>query len=222
MHGFCRDRLFSAEQVSDVRVRFETASDERIRAVYPFDFRLTVDFTLEGSSIVKSHTVENLGDVPMPFELGGHEAYATRLMPGERMVDCFVRFEDIDKLEMFGMDEAGILTLPKIEVPLEDGRLTRTPEQLGIDTVVLENVPGSVATLGRLEERLRGDGGVFRFSLSGHLDEGRPGRCPIPVHRALVRAADARFSPRELSEKPGVRTLAPGERAVLEYRMTFR
>ena len=68
-------------------------------------------------------------------------------MPGERMVDCFVRFEDIDKLEMFGMDEAGILTLPKIEVPLEDGRLTRTPEQLGIDTVVLENVPGSVATL---------------------------------------------------------------------------
>ena len=148
MHGFCRDRLFSAEQVSDVRVRFETASDERIRAVYPFDFRLTVDFTLEGSSIVKSHTVENLGDVPLPFELGGHEAYATRLMPGERMVDCFVRFEDIDKLEMFGMDEAGILTLPKIEVPLEDGRLTRTPEQLGIDTVVLENVPGSVATLG--------------------------------------------------------------------------
>ena len=53
MHGFCRDRLFSAEQVSDVRVRFETASDERTRAVYPFDFRLTVDFTLEGSSIVK-------------------------------------------------------------------------------------------------------------------------------------------------------------------------
>ena len=33
-------------------------------------------------------------------------------------------------------------------MPLEDGCLTRTPEQLGIDTVVLENVPGSVATLG--------------------------------------------------------------------------
>ena len=100
MHGFCRDRLFAAEQESGARVRFETASDRQTRAVYPFDFRLTVDFSLEGSSIVKSHTVENLGDVPMPFELGGHEAYATRLMPGERMVDCFVRFEDIDKLEI--------------------------------------------------------------------------------------------------------------------------
>ena len=82
MHGFCRDRLFAAEQESGARVRFETASDRQTRAVYPFDFRLTVDFSLEGSSIVKSHTVENLGDVPMPFELGGHEAYATRLMSG--------------------------------------------------------------------------------------------------------------------------------------------
>mgnify|MGYP005793623493 FL=1 len=33
---------------------------------------------------------------------------------------------------------------------------------------------------------------------------------------------DAHFSPRELAEKPGVRTLAPGERATLSYRMTFR
>ena len=33
---------------------------------------------------------------------------------------------------------------------------------------------------------------------------------------------DTHFSPRELAEKPGVRTLAPGERAALSYRMTFR
>ena len=140
MHGFCRDRLFSAEQVSDVRVRFETASDERIRAVYPFDFRLTVDFTLEGSSIVKSHTVENLGDVPLPFELGGHEVT--------------VEFPDFPYL--------GIWT--------------------------------------------KAGQGDARYLC-------------IEPWSALP---DARFSPRELSEKPGVRTLAPGERAVLEYRMTFR
>ena len=33
---------------------------------------------------------------------------------------------------------------------------------------------------------------------------------------------DAHFSPRELAEKPGVRTLQPGERATLAYRMAFR
>ena len=70
------------------------------------------------NAIVKSHIVENTGNAPMPFELGGHEAYATCLLPGERMTDCFVRFEGLDTIEMFGMDEAGILTLPKIAVPL--------------------------------------------------------------------------------------------------------
>ena len=120
-HGFCRDRAFDVEQVSDTEARFATASDEQTRAVYPFDFRLTVRFALEGPTLVKTHEVENLGGAPMPFELGGHEAYATRLLPNERMADCFVRFEGLDAIEMFGMDEAGILTLPKTAVPLEDG-----------------------------------------------------------------------------------------------------
>ena len=93
MHGFCRDRAFAAEQVSGTHARFETTSDEGTRAVFPFDFLLRVDFSLEGATIVKTHTVENAGEVPMPFELGGHEAYETRLLPGERMADYYVRFE---------------------------------------------------------------------------------------------------------------------------------
>ena len=46
MHGFCRDREFAAERVSGTHARFETASDAGTRAVYPFDFRLRVDFSL--------------------------------------------------------------------------------------------------------------------------------------------------------------------------------
>ncbi|WP_255467300.1 hypothetical protein [Raoultibacter phocaeensis] len=49
-------------------------------------------------------------------------------------------------MKMFGMD-GGILALPKIEVPLEDSHLAKTPEQLGVDTIVLENVPGSKVVL---------------------------------------------------------------------------
>ena len=222
MHGFCRDRLFSAEQVSDVRVRFETASDERIRAVYPFDFRLTVDFTLEGSSIVKSHTVENLGDVPLPFELGGHEAYETRLLPGERMADYYVRFEGADALGMFDMDEEGILALPKIEVPLEDGRLTKTPEQLGIDTVVLENVPGGRVVLASAANPHEVEVEFPDFPYLGIWTKAGQDDARYLCLEPWSALPDAHFSPRELAEKPGVRVLAPGERATLAYRMTFR
>ena len=138
------------------------------------------------------------------------------------MSDYFVRFEGVDVLEMFGMDEAGILTLPKVEVPLEDGRLTKTPEQLGIDTVVLENVPGSVATLASVAHGYEVTVEFSDFPYLGLWTKAGQDDARYLCIEPWSALPDARFSPRELSEKPGVRTLAPGERAVLEYRMTFR
>ncbi len=222
MHGFCRDRAFAAEQVSGTHARFETTSDEGTRAVFPFDFLLRVDFSLEGATIVKTHTVENAGEVPMPFELGGHEAYETRLLPGERMADYYVRFEGADALGMFDMDEEGILALPKIEVPLEDGRLTKTPEQLGIDTVVLENVPGSRVVLASAANPHEVEVEFPDFPYLGIWTKAGQDDARYLCLEPWSALPDAHFSPRELAEKPGVRVLAPGERATLAYRMTFR
>ena len=222
MHGFCRDRAFAAEQVSGTHARFETTSDEGTRAVFPFDFLLRVDFSLEGATIVKTHTVENAGEVPMPFELGGHEAYETRLLPGERMADYYVRFEGADALGMFDMDEEGILALPKIEVPLEDGRLTKTPEQLGIDTVVLENVPGGRVVLASAANPHEVEVEFPDFPYLGIWTKAGQAYARYLCLEPWSALPDALFSPRELAEKPGVRVLAPGERATLAYRMTFR
>ncbi len=222
MHGFCRDRAFAAEQVSGTHARFETTSDEGTRAVFPFDLLLRVDFSLEGATIVKTHTVENAGEVPMPFELGGHEAYETRLLPGERMADYYVRFEGADALGMFDMDEEGILALPKIEVPLEDGRLTKTPEQLGIDTVVLENVPGGRVVLASAANPHEVEVEFPDFPYLGIWTKAGQADARYLCLEPWSALPDALFSPRELAEKPGVRVLAPGERATLAYRMTFR
>lgn len=222
MHGFCRDRAFAAEQVSGTHARFETTSDEGTRAVFPFDFLLRVDFSLEGATIVKTHTVENAGEVPMPFELGGHEAYETRLLPGERMADYYVRFEGADALGMFDMDEEGILALPKIEVPLEDGRLTKTPEQLGIDTVVLENVPGGRVVLASAANPHEVEVEFPDFPYLGIWTKAGQADARYLCLEPWSALPDAHFSPRELAERPGVRVLAPGERATLTYRMTFR
>ena len=222
MHGFCRDRAFAAEQVSGTHARFETTSDEGTRAVFPFDFLLRVDFSLEGATIVKTHTVENAGEVPMPFELGGHEAYETRLLPGARMADYYVRFEGADALGMFDMDEEGILALPKIEVPLEDGRLTKTPEQLGIDTVVLENVPGGRVVLASAANPHEVEVEFPDFPYLGIWTKAGQADARYLCLEPWSALPDALFSPRELAEKPGVRVLAPGERATLAYRMTFR
>ncbi len=220
-HGFCRDRVFEAVQLSRA-VRFSTSNDEQTRGVYPFAFSFSVEYALEGNAIVKTHRVENRGEGAMPFEIGGHEAYAVRLLPGERMADYFVRFEGLDHLEAFGMDEQGVLSLPKERIALDAGCLRRTPEQLGLDTVVLEDVPGRKVTLGcdKSDHEVTVEFPDFPYlGIWTAQAKGEPRYLCIEPWSALP---DGHFASREFSEKPGVRTLAPGEAAELTYRMTFR
>ena len=183
---------------------------------------------------MKTHCIENRGDVPLPFEIGGHEAYATCLLPGETMEDYYVCFGAADKgadgadgmwadcAEMFAMDEDGILDVPKIAVPLEAGCLTKTPEQLGIDTIVLEGVPGSTATLASRKSDRAVTVEFPDFPYLGIWTKPMGVQTRYLCIEPWSALPDAHFSPRELAEKPGVRTVAPGEAVELTYRMTFR
>lgn len=221
VHGFCRDRLFRVADRSDASVTFATSDDGETRTVYPFAFRLFVTYAVADRTVTKTLRVENAGDRPMPFEVGGHEAYATCLEPGETMADYSVRFEGADDLEMFAMDADGILGLPKIGVPLESGRLAKTPEQLGIDTIVLENVPESRVSL---ESAKSGRGVEVEFPDFPYLGIWTKPMGEKTRYLCLEpwsALPDAHFSPRELSRKPGVRTLEPGCAETLSCRMTF-
>ena len=126
---------------------FRTRNSTDSLAVYPFRFTLDITFTLEGNTISKRHTVTNHSAQPMPFELGGHDAYRTTLMPGEVMGDYAIAFEGIDHLEPDGMDENGVLEEQKGFIPLENGLLTKLPEDVGLDTIVLGDLPVRRATL---------------------------------------------------------------------------
>lgn len=147
MHGFCRDRMFEVVEADDCHVRYRTQDDEGTRAVYPFSFTLEVEFRLEENAIIKRHTVTNRSHREMPFELGGHDAYRTTLMPGETMADYAIAFEGVDHLEPFAMDETGTLDLPKGNIPLEGPLLTKLPQDVGLDTIVLEGLPVRKASL---------------------------------------------------------------------------
>ena len=100
--------------------------------------------------------------------------------------------------------------------------MTRTPEQLGIDTVVLENVPGSAVALASAANPYEVRVEFPDFPYLGIWTKAGQGDARYLCIEPWSALPDAHFSPRELAEKSGVRTLAPGERATLSYRMTFR
>lgn len=221
MHGFCRDRRFEVVSQSATAVTFRTADDAETWKVYPFHFALEVAFSLDGSTVVKRHTVANRSDREMPFELGGHDAYRTTLMPGEVMSDYAVAFEGCDHLEPFGMDANGALELPKGHVALKDGVLEQLPEQLGLDTIVLDNLPVRKVAL---FSRRSGRRVTIEFEDFPYLAIWTAQKGVTTNYLCLEpwsTLPDGHFMGRKLTDKPGIVRLAPGGEKTLTFRSTF-
>lgn len=221
MHGFCRDRMFETVEADDLHVRYRTQDDEETRAVYPFSFTLEVEFRLEENTLIKRHTVTNRSDREMPFELGGHDAYRTTLIPGETMADYAIAFEGVDHLEPFAMDETGTLDLPKGHIPLEGPLLTKLPQDVGLDTIVLEGLPVRKATLISCKSPRKVTVEFEDFPYLGIWTAQKGVVTNYICIEPWSTLPDGHFMGRKLTDKPGIVVLAPGEQKTLTFRSSF-
>ncbi len=221
-HGFCRDRVFEVVEADALHVRYRTTDDEETRAVYPFSFTFEVEFALEGNTLVKRHFITNRSDREMPFEVGGHEAYNTTLLPGETMRDYAIAFEGMDHLEPYAMDESGMLDLPKGFLPLEDGQLNKRPMEVGLDTVVVDQLPVRKASL---VSRKSGPHVTVEFADFPYLGIWTMDQAEDTNYLCIEpwsSLPDAHFVGRKLTDKAGICIAQPGETKQLSYRMTFQ
>ena len=221
MHGFCRDRMFETVEADDRHVRYRTQDDEETRSVYPFSFTLEVEFILEENTLIKRHTVTNRSDREMPFELGGHDAYRTTLIPGETMADYAIAFEGVDHLEPFAMDETGTLDLPKGHIPLEGPLLTKLPQDVGLDTIVLEGLPVRKATLVSRKSPRKVTVEFEDFPYLGIWTAQKGVVTNYICIEPWSTLPDGHFMGRKLTDKPGIVVLAPGEQKTLTFRSSF-
>lgn len=80
-HGFARDMDFTVMNANPYMVSYALTYTEETLKVFPFKFRLCVNYTLVENSIVVVWTVDNLDNKTMPFQIGGHPAF---LVPGNQ------------------------------------------------------------------------------------------------------------------------------------------
>lgn len=93
-HGFARDSEFRKVEGDHHFITLELIHSDKTLAHYPFPFRLLVTYRLEGRMIIQSFVVQNNGQEPMPYSLGGHPAFQAD--PIEDHTIEFDREEHID------------------------------------------------------------------------------------------------------------------------------
>lgn len=217
-HGFARDKVFACVEETDLCVTHRLFSDEETLEIYPFDFSLTVRHSLDADNPRLLHvewTVENTGEGKMLFSIGGHPGF---LMPeGTKKEDCFIFFPGKERLLYFGANPAGF-ALPdkKKELTLDDGFALYRDDMPG--TWIFENQGVESVGIAGPDRKPYVTMSCPGFPmLAVWASRKGPYICLEPW---FGRTDDAGFTG-ELSEKPGIQTLAPGEKRRISYTMDF-
>jgi len=205
-HGFARDREFAVEDVAGDRARFVLRDDEATQAVYPFGFRLTLEYRVTGAALRVGYLVENPGPGPLPFSLGAHPAFNWPAPKREQRL-VFDRDEPAAVRRLDG----GLLAPEEFPTPIV-GRALALSDQLFVDdALILDGVVSRGIGFGKVRVTWCDEMNVLGLW-------GKPGADFLCIE-PWAGYSDPVGYVGEFRDKPGVRVLAAGGRATFWWQV---
>jgi galactose mutarotase-like enzyme len=122
LHGFARSMAFRlAERGPDWACLVLDATADS-RALYPFDFVLSVTYRLTSDALRTEISVQNTGSGAMPYACGLHPGFCWPFAGGEAG-DYTVHFTETERPHVPVISAAGLFTKAQRDVPLDGRRL---------------------------------------------------------------------------------------------------
>lgn len=152
-HGLARINEHKLMSVSEdgSSATYELVSNDEMRAVYPFDFKLNMTYTINpDGSLTTTFAVTNTGDVDLPFSVGGHPAFNVPV-PGtedEAFEDYELKFTKPWSCKVPVITPDGLVTFNGSYIaPDNSDTLPLTRDSFAKDAIVLTDVPDSTLKL---------------------------------------------------------------------------
>ena len=154
LHGFVRKSTLDATVLARDKIDFGLRSDERTKAMYPFDFEYHICYSLVGSTVKMEISVINHTDSTMPFALGGHPGFNVPLAGAGAFEDWRLEFCPECEPVHVVFSDACLTTEERKPFPLEDGKILRLRHDLfDHDAVVLAGTSHRVSLKSDLSPR---------------------------------------------------------------------
>jgi galactose mutarotase-like enzyme len=214
-HGFARDHRFKWVQREPTSCTLLLVDDAATRARYPFAFRLSATYRLDGADLDISLEIANTGDEMLPASVGAHPAFNWPLLPGLAKEDYALVFSAEEPMPIRRLKD-GLLRAAPEPTPVRGNRLALS-EQLFDDDAIIMDRPASASV------RFAAQGGPqVEVSWQGFRELGiwsKPAGaaflCIEPWHGF---ASPVDFDG-EFKDKPGLMHIARGDSRSLNYRI---
>ncbi|WP_125571913.1 aldose 1-epimerase family protein [Lacticaseibacillus songhuajiangensis] len=219
-HGFARDYEFdTVDKDRDYRVTLIQHATAETKAMYPFDYTLSVTYTLSDNGLHVEYKVENGSDVDMPFAFGSHPGFALE----QPLENYTVTLDDAETpLTKFGIGPVPFRNGEVEAFTESEGNTVPLSHELLDDGLIIINAPAaSKATLASKD-------GSYSISLSladfpyltlwSPEKKNAPFVCVEPFKGLPDQKAD---QPTDWREKQGNNVVAAGKDMRFGYELTL-
>ena len=214
VHGFADVTPFTVSEQRGDFVRLGCADSAATRAHYPFAFELEVAYALTEHSLSAAITVRNTGNTLMPYATGFHPGFRWPLAGGAKE-DHVIEFDKAERAEVPVIAPGGLIGAGRRAVPLRGRVLPLTETLFAKDALCfLDAASGSLRFTSPEAELTISAENFAHIALWS-----RPG-APFLCIENWTGHGDPEGFAGDLFEKPGMKTLAPGESArhSVEYK----
>ena len=148
-HGVVRKKEFKCVEQTENSILFEIESNEEMLAQYPYEFKLGINYILEGKKITTRYIIENKDKEIMPFQIGGHPGFHCPLYKVESYEDYELVFEQKETCTVpTPVTETGLIDMEHRSEFLKDtDTLPLKHDLFSVDAVILDQLKSRAVTL---------------------------------------------------------------------------
>ncbi|MBV1836256.1 aldose 1-epimerase family protein [Acetobacter estunensis] len=148
-HGFARDRRFRWVETRDDGCVLELESDEKTLAVFPFHFRLWLDYRVQDGRLTVTYTLRNMEEGRELFaSLGAHPAFRWPLRKDEDREAYRLTFEEAEP-EPIRRLEGGLLAADPRPTPIKGRELALQDALFEDDAIIMDRVRSRSVVFGK-------------------------------------------------------------------------
>lgn len=141
-HGFARKAEFTCVEQAADHVALQLLANADTRQMYPWQFELTIRFSLQQNRLLVSYTVANRDTEPMFFTIGSHPAFALQRAPDEYAI----QFSHTETLKRFPLTSDGLL-LPGVDYLQQSDSIALSETIFDDDALIFKDIQSKTISL---------------------------------------------------------------------------
>lgn len=147
-HGFARGKLFEIAHKTSAAATFTLRADPASLRIYPFEFELSIEYSVSGRTLTMAAHVRNRGNQDLPASFGYHPAFRWPLPYGQARSSHYIEFTDDEPAPMRRLDAAGLLTPELHPTPIVQRRLVLADSLFRDDVIIFDKIQSRSVTYG--------------------------------------------------------------------------